>query len=250
MKNTLLKILVIEDNHTIAQQLIEFFESKSWQVDYADNGHLGLSLALSEPFDLILLDLGLPDIDGLAVCQHIKSHSSVNIPILMLTARDAFEDKAKGFNLGADDYVTKPFELRELVLRCEALTRRQSLYQNQVMTLGDLTLHMNEQRVTLADQDISLNATAFKILRVLAQAYPQPVSRSMLIHKIWADEPPNSNALKSHIYNLRSGLDVIAKTSRKSGNTIKPSVDKRLKRQSSMVQTITNIGYKLVLNTP
>jgi len=220
---------VIEDNHAIALQIIEFLEGKQWQVDYAANGALGISLALSTPFDLVILDLGLPDIDGLEVCRQIKSQSAVNIPILMLTARDAFEDKAKGFNLGADDYVTKPFEFRELALRCEALTRRQSLYQNQVMQLGELTLNLTEQTVLRAEEGITLNATAFKILLVLVQAHPQPVSRSMLIHKIWGDEPPDSNALKSHIYNLRNAIDK---------NFAFP-----------MVKTITNIGYKLMLET-
>jgi len=227
MKSTALKILVIEDNHAIALQLIEFLEAQSWQVDYADTGNLGISLALSTPFDLIILDLSLPDIDGLEVCQQIKSQSTVNVPVMMLTARDAFEDKAKGFNLGADDYVTKPFEFRELALRCEALTRRQNLYQNQMMKVGNLVLNLSDQTVTRDNQLVSLNATAFKILQVLAQAYPQPVSRSMLIHKIWGDNPPNSNALKSHIYNLRNGLDD--------------------NFESSMIKTITNIGYQLAL---
>lgn len=235
MKSESLKILVIEDNHAIARQLIEFLEGQSWQVDYAANGGLGITLALSEPFDLIILDLGLPDMDGLDVCQQIKSQSAVNIPILMLTARDAFEDKAKGFNLGADDYITKPFEFRELALRCEALTRRQSLYQNKSIIAGDLTLHVSEQRVTRNNQPVTLNAIAFKILLTLVQAYPQPVSRSMLIHNIWADNAPNSNALKSHIYNLRSALD----------ESYKPSETK-----TSMIKTITNVGYKLILDVP
>lgn len=232
--NGALKILVIEDNHSIAKQLIEFLEGLSWQVDYADNGQLGISLALSAPFDLVILDLGLPDIDGLDVCQQIKSQSSVNIPILMLTARDAFEDKAKGYNLGADDYVTKPFEFRELALRCEALTRRQNLYQDKLLKIGELTLHLNEQKVTRLNFPVTLNATAFKILLCLAQAYPQPVSRSMLTHKIWGDNPPNSNALKSHIYNLRTGLH----------NSVKPT-----KAKVPIIKTITNIGYKLVLES-
>lgn len=232
MKRVPLKILVIEDNHTIALQIIDALEAHFWSVDYAANGTLGINLALTEPFDLVILDLGLPDIDGFDVCHQIKTRSSINLPILMLTARDAYDDKARGFNLGADDYVTKPFELRELILRCEALTRRQNLYQDQLMTIGDLTLDLNEHKATIINNDLSLNSIAFKILLVLSQAYPQPVSRSTIIHKIWGDNPPNSNVLKSHIYNLRTALS----------NSIKPPMNNNL-----FIKTITNVGYKLII---
>ncbi len=223
-----MKILLIEDSQVIAAQLAEFLEGQKWQVDYAASGTLGLSLALDTPFDLIILDLGLPDMDGFEVCRQIKSQSPVNIPILMLTARDAFEDKAQGFSLGADDYITKPFEFRELALRCEALTRRQNLYQHQVMTIGDLTLNLTDNTVMRKDEAISVNTTSFKILLTLAQAHPQPVSRTLLAHKIWGDNPPNSDALKSHIYNLRNALD--------------RNYDHKI------IKTITNIGYRLALD--
>ena len=121
-----LKLLLIEDNMSIARQLVTFLHSHQWQVEHAATASLGLQLARQQPYDLVLLDLNLPDMDGLEVCQHLKQQLDVNIPVLMLTARDSFEDKARGFGIGADDYLTKPFDLRELALRCQALAPQTS----------------------------------------------------------------------------------------------------------------------------
>ena len=194
-------------------------------MDYSDNGTLGIKLALENEYDVILLDLNLPDIDGIDVCRQIKNEAMVNTPILMLTARDAFEDKARGFGEGADDYVTKPFELRELVLRCQALARRQQLHLEQQIRIGDLLIDKAQHQAQRQGQVLKLTGIGFKILTTLAEAYPQPVSRSSLIHKLWADEPPDSDALRSHIYSLRAALD-------------KPF-------ETAMLKTITNLGFKL-----
>ena len=223
MKN--LKILLIEDNLTIARQLIEFFAGHKWVVDYAQTGTLGVNLAAENIYDVVLLDLNLPDIDGLDVCQKIKDGAQCNTPILMLTARDAFEDKVRGFERGADDYVTKPFEMRELVLRCQALSRRQNLHINKQIVIADLQLDLQDKMASRQGVALSLTNIGFSILSVLAQAYPQAVSRSVLIHKIWGDDPPESDALKSHIYSLRAALD-------------KPF-------ERPMLVTINNVGYRL-----
>lgn len=222
-----LSILLIEDNLTIAKQLAEFFKGHGWALDYADNGELGIQLALSHIFDVIVLDLNLPDIDGIEVCQQIKQQAEVNPPILMLTARDAFEHKAEGYGVGADDYVTKPFEFRELALRCQALARRHNLHKSHRIEIGDLVIEQNSLTAERAGEALKLTNIGFKILLTLAQAYPQAVSRSNLIHKVWGDIPPDSDALRTHIYSLRSALD-------KPFNT-------------KMLTTITNVGYKLEL---
>ena len=221
-------ILLIEDNQSIARQLVEFLEGHKWSVDYADNGRLGIKLALENEYDVILLDLNLPDIDGLEVCKQIKTEAMVNTPILMLTARDAFEDKARGFGEGADDYVTKPFELRELALRCQALARRQQLHLEQEICIGELRIDKARHQAERQGQELKLTGIGFKILTSLAEAYPQPLSRSALIHKLWADEPPDSDALRSHIYSLRVALD-------------KPF-------EKAMLKTITNLGFKLEID--
>jgi len=220
-----MKILIIEDHQELAIQLGDFLGSLGWNIDFSLTGQQGVNLALENEYDLIILDLNLPDIDGTQVCKEIKSKSKFNIPILMLTARDSFADKVKGFDLGADEYLTKPYDLRELALRCKVLSRRQELYQSNRLNLEELTLDLNENRVFRLEQEVVLNRTSFSILLMLANAYPNPVSKSRIVHEIWGDNPPETNALKSHIYNLRMAID-------------KPF-------SHSVVKTIVSVGYKL-----
>ncbi len=220
-----MKILLIEDNPTIAKQVLEFLSGHRWQVDYAHNGELGIELALTQIFDVILLDLNLPDIDGLKVCKEIKQNAEVTPPILMVTARDRFEDKSAGFHQGADDYLTKPFDLRELVLRCEALKRRGDLHQSRILEVGELVLNLTTKTASRAGEELVLTNVGFELLCVLAQHYPKPVSRSFISHKLWSDTPPDSDALKSHIYSLRRALD-------------KPF-------EYPMLKTVMNLGYQL-----
>ena len=201
-------------------------EGLGWVVDYAATGQQGIELACQSMFDVLVLDLNLPDVDGLTVCRTLKSELDYNLPVLMLTARDAFEDKASGYGEGADDYVTKPFDLRELRLRCEALGRRQDLHKTAELRLGELTLAVKSQEARRGDQPLKLTGIGFRILLELAQAYPEAVTRSQLIHRLWGDEPPDSDALRSHIYSLRAALD-------------KPY-------EKAMLQTLPNVGYRLV----
>ncbi|WP_250461467.1 response regulator transcription factor [Microbulbifer litoralis] len=220
-----LKILLIEDNPTLARQTGEFLQAHGWQIDFAHNGRLGQQLALEQVYDLVILDLGLPDIDGLEVCQRIKERAPVNMPVLMLTARDAFTDKAQGFESGTDDYLCKPFDPRELALRCKALTRRNRLYQSDRVCVGELTIHRRGHCAERAGQRLHLTAIGFRILTLLAEAHPEPLSRSAITHHIWGDDPPETDALKSHIYSLRQALD-------------RPF-------PSAMLKTITSLGYQL-----
>jgi DNA-binding response OmpR family regulator len=220
-----LSILLVEDTLSIARQVTDFLEGHGWQVDHARTGGHAVALAQDNLYHLVLLDLNLPDMDGVDVCERIKESSEINVPVMMVTARDSFEDKATGFGMGADDYVTKPFDLRELALRCQALARRNALNQSKVLELGELRINLAQKAAWRQDQPLALTAIGFKILALLAQAHPNPVSRSVLMHRIWGDAPPDSDALKSHIYSLRHALD-------------KPF-------ESGILKTITNVGYKL-----
>ncbi|MEQ9393676.1 response regulator transcription factor [Haliea sp.] len=220
-----LSILLVEDTLAIARQVTDFLEGHGWQVDLAQTGTQAVALAVENLYHVVLLDLNLPDMDGVDVCARIKESAEINVPVLMLTARDSFEDKATGFGVGADDYVTKPFDLRELALRCQALARRNALNHSKVLELGELRINLSQKAVWRQEQRLALTSISFKILVQLAQAYPNPVSRSVLMHQIWGDAPPDSDALKSHIYSLRNTLD-------------KPF-------ESSILMTITNVGYKL-----
>ncbi|QFU75112.1 response regulator transcription factor [Halioglobus maricola] len=221
-----MKLLLIEDNSTIASQLVTFFEGLGWAVDYAAAGRQGVELARGAVFDVLVLDLNLPDMDGLEVCQTLKAELDYNLPVLMLTARDAFADKASGYGQGADDYVTKPCDLRELKLRCEALGRRHQLHKTSEIRLGDLTLATKSQEAWREDVPLKLTQIGFRILLELAGAYPGAVTRSQLMHSLWGDDPPDSDALRSHIYSLRNALD-------------KPFA-------KPMLKTLPNVGYRLV----
>ncbi len=223
-----LSVLVVEDHPTIARQVVDFLEGLQWQPDHAATGALAIELATREPYDVVLLDLNLPDLDGLEVCRAIKAHAPRNVPVLMLTARDAFEDKARGFRDGADDYMTKPFDLRELALRCEALARRSQLHREHALQLGPLTLLTREKRCLYRGAPLALTQAGFKVLAMLCHAHPHAVSRSALIHELWGADPPDSDALKSHVYALRKQLELA------SGHR--------------MIATIPQLGYRLTLD--
>jgi DNA-binding response OmpR family regulator len=220
-----LNILLIEDNRVIAQQIIEFLSAHNWHIDYADTAKLGIQLACDNIFDMILLDLNLPDMDGIDVCATIKKQAQVIPPVLMLTARDSFADKAAGFKQGADDYLTKPFDLRELALRCQALARRSDLHQSSKLTVGSLELILATKSVLIDDVECSLTSIGFSILFLLTKTYPDAIPRTFIMHKIWADSPPESDALKSHIYALRKAL------------AIHPN--------APQIKTVMNVGYRL-----
>jgi len=206
-QQTKLNVLLVEDQLSIAQNIAQYMEAKGHVFDFATNGKQGLELALEQPYDLIILDLNLPGMDGLEICQQLREKSARHIPILMLTARDSIDDKITGFGVGADDYLTKPFVLQELEVRCLALSRRHLLQTNNVLTLGPLSIDRKRKQVMRDEQVLDLHAMGVRIVTILAEAYPQVVSRSELTQKLWGDEPTESDAMRSHIYQLRNVLD-------------------------------------------
>lgn len=205
--STSLHILLVEDQPNIARNIAEYMEQKGHVFDFAMEGKQGLDLVLNQYYDLVILDLNLPVMDGLEVCQQIRSKADRHIPIIMLTARDTIDDKVSGFNVGADDYLTKPFSLQELEVRCLALSRRHLLQSNNTLNLGSLSIDRKQKSVTREGQQLELSSMGYRILTILAEAYPQVVSRSELTHKLWGDEPTESDAIRSHIYQLRTVLD-------------------------------------------
>lgn len=202
-----LQILLVEDQLNIASNIADYLEAKGHVLDFATQGQQGLTLALTNHYDLLILDLNLPVMDGLVVCQQVREKSTRHIPILMLTARDSIDDKVSGFTVGADDYLTKPFSLQELEVRCLALSRRHLLQSENIVNIGTLELDKKRQTVKRAGKLLNVHSMGYRILTVLIDAYPQIVSRSQLSHKLWGDEPTESDALRSHIYQLRNVLD-------------------------------------------
>lgn len=201
------KILLIEDNREVAGILFDYFECLGMELDYADNGELGLQLALTGNFDLILLDLMLPRMDGLTVCNKLRAAGKVT-PVLMLTALDNREDMLNGFQHGADDYLTKPFDLDILEARMRALIKR---YRGQtaetILTFGSLSIEQKTRQAHRHGKKLALNPTTYTILELLCMRAPDIVTRRELAEKLWQEDEPNNDVLRSHIYQLRNQLD-------------------------------------------
>ncbi|MFG6440460.1 response regulator transcription factor [Roseateles sp. LKC17W] len=201
------RILVVEDHAPLRDQIAALLLAAGWAVEEASDGRLGLQLALAQPPDVLLLDLGLPGLDGVALCQRLREQADRHVPVLMLTARDSLDDKRQGFGAGADDYLLKPFASEELLWRCQALARRGELGRSPVLRCGPLRIDRRSAEVCgTAGQVLPLPPQAYRLLLVLAEAWPRTVSRSELHQQLWADEPPESDALRSHLYTLRQAL--------------------------------------------
>ena len=201
-----LRVLLVEDHRELAETTGAFLESHGHLVDYAPDGLVALHLALTNDYDVIVLDIMLPGPDGLEVCARLRRDAKLSTPIIMLTARDRLEDKLTGFETGADDYLVKPFDMPELVARVEALARRDRGLASR-FEIGDLVVDVDTRQVTRAEKTIGLSRTAFTILSVLAREHPKVVSRRELEHELWGDSPPDSDALRSHLYILRRAVD-------------------------------------------
>ena len=200
-------LLIVEDQQDIACNIADYFGGEDWQLDFASDGAQGLELALTQYYDVVVLDLMLPKLDGLSVCEQLRARSDRHVPVIMLTARDTTAEKVAGFRAGADDYLTKPFSMEELRYRCLALGRRHMLSQDHTLRIGDLTINRQSQEVTRAGRLLELHQTGFELLLYLSEAYPRVVSRSELVQRIWGDEQTDSDSLRSHVYQLRQQLD-------------------------------------------
>ncbi len=202
-----LRILVIEDQFALRQQLASVFEDAGWVADFAAEGAQGVQLALATPPDVLVLDIGLPGLDGLGVCARLRAEADRHIPILMLTARDTLDDKLRGFAAGADDYLIKPFANAELLVRCTALSQRHRTGQSHILHIGSLRLDRRSQHIERDGRALKLPNRARTILLALMDAWPRAVSRSELIDRLWPHEVPPSDPLRSHLYVLRQALD-------------------------------------------
>ncbi len=202
-----MRILVIEDQPEILQNIADYLELKGYLVDCAYDGLGGLHLAVTQPFDLIILDLMLPGIDGITLCQRLRQDARIQIPIIMLTARDSVEDKLRGFQAGADDYLVKPFSLPELHARVEAVLRRGRTGLQNVLEVGDLSYDMNNLEVTRQGKPLKLSPIGLKLLESLMKRSPHVVRREILEELLWGEDLPGSDSLRSHIHVLRQVID-------------------------------------------
>ncbi|QSQ14001.1 response regulator transcription factor [Myxococcus landrumensis] len=200
-----MRVLVVEDNRDLQANIARFLGT-DFQLDFAATGPQGLTLALGNEYDVIVLDLMLPGMSGIELCQRYRQLAPRLVPILMLTARDTLEDKEEGFRAGADDYLVKPFSLRELKMRLEALARRPVPPSGRRLSVGSLTLEPDTGQARRGERTVRLNRTEALILRLLMEAAPEPVSTATLAHHLWGDEVPESSALRTHVYALRGAL--------------------------------------------
>ena len=201
-------VLLVEDHRPLAESIGAFFQDSGITVDYASTGPAALQLAVSQTYDAIILDIGLPGVDGLEVCRRLRQHSHLATPIIMLTARDHLDDKLAGFDAGADDYLVKPFAMPELEARLLAIIRRRRAvpFQDRY-EIGDLVLDAARFTVTRAGRAIRLSAKQFDLLHLLMRESPKLVSRETVERTLWGDAVPDSDALRSHFYNLRKLVD-------------------------------------------
>ena len=203
-----MRILVVEDNRNLVANLFDYFEALGHTLDAAPDGPTGYHLASTQSYDVIVLDWMLPRQDGREVLRRLRNEAHCNVPVLMLTARDELPDKIAGFRAGADDYLTKPFALPELEVRLEALVARASgRGRTRVLQIGDLRCDLTTLEVTRQGQALHLFPACRKLLEVLMQASPAAVTRERLEHALWGDDPPEGDALRSHIYDLRRAVD-------------------------------------------
>ena len=201
----MLNLLLVEDDIDLATAVIDYLELEDIQCDHAANGLIGLNLIEKNSYQAIILDLNLPKMSGLTVCESMRN-KGMDTPVLMLTAMDSLQDKLTGFSKGADDYLVKPFAMEELIVRVQALSRRRSGQVNLLKVAG-IELNLDQRQAFLNGQSLKLSPTAFKILEVLLRESPNPVSREKIAQEIWGDDKPESNSLKVHIFNLRKQLD-------------------------------------------
>jgi len=220
-----MRILLVEDENKVAALVRKALEEEGHAVEVAQDGETGLMLAQDSPVDLVILDWLLPGRDGLAVCRSLRN-TGAKIPILMLTARDAVEYRIQGLDAGADDYLTKPFALGELLARVRALLRRGMQPAAPVLEIGDLTLDPASRRVRRADREIDLSAREYSLLDHLMRNAGRTLTRSMIAERVWGyDFDSGTNVVDVYINYLRNKID--------RGHSRK------------LIRTIRGVGYRM-----
>ena len=203
------QILIVEDDRDLASNLLDFLEVHGYGLDYASDGQSALALLSENDYDLVVLDYGLPGMNGLALCKQIRDAQKKTIPIIFLTARDDIDTKITAFDLGADDYVVKPVSLKEIEARVRALIRRSSMHPvHEVLQVGDLTLDTGPMRIERAGRVINLAPVPTRILMLLMRKSPNLVSYDEIAQEIWGRPmQAESHALTVHMYSLRNAID-------------------------------------------
>ncbi len=219
-------ILVMEDDVNIQELIVEFLKAEGYDVDYASDGLEGIQLFKKKEYDLVLLDIMMPNLDGYSVCKMIRQTS--NVPIIFLTALNEESNQLKGFELECDDYITKPFSFNLLIQRVKAVLRRGRInISNNLLIFEKLKLDLNTYSVQIDDQNIELTLKEFNILKMLIEKYPQVVTRENLLDSIWGyDYYGDTRIVDAHIKNLRKKIILpYIKTVKGIGYTLEKDIE-------------------------
>jgi len=223
-----MRVLIVEDNRRLLANLFEYFERSGHILDAAPDGIIGKRLASTQRYDVIVLDWMLPRLDGFQLLKYLREEKKIDTPIIMLTARDELPDKLSGFNAGADDYLTKPFEFAELEVRLQALvTRASRAGRNKCLAVDDLKFDIDTQKIYRDGEEIQLFPVLRKLLKILMENSPAVVSRESLEEALWGDQPPESDRLRAYIYDLRRQVDTPFK--------------------NKLIHTVPRCGYRIAL---
>ena len=219
-------LLIVEDNRAIAANLYDYLESQGHRIDVVHDGVKGFLLATRQRFDAILLDLGLPKMDGMALCRKLREESDVDTPILMLSARDTLKEKLAGFQSGADDYLVKPFALEEVAARLAALHKRRSgQISGRLVEAGPLAFNPKDKSLRFAGAEVALTPKCMRLIEMLMREAGRLCSRQELEIELWGEEQDSSDRLRHHMHLLRGALQ-------KSGGW-------------DPIRTVHGIGYRL-----
>ena len=224
------RFLIVDDDAEIRDFIKTDLEMSGFSIDTASDGQMGLNMALKSDYELIILDVMMPKMDGFEVCQNIRKVNK-KVPILLLTAKGAIEDKVKGFNCGADDYLVKPFDIQELLVRIRALLRRNApvgnTSTNETLSLGEIKLFPESLETSIKGQIIKLTPTEFEILYCLMQYANKAVSLTTLLNEVWGyDEDEDVRMVRVHVGGLRQKIETNPK-------------------HPEFLHTVTGVGYKL-----
>ena len=200
-----LRLLLVEDHAALTANVFDYLGEERYELDHAADGLTALHLLATQTYDVIVLDVMLPGVDGFTLCRRLREDLRSTVPVLLLTARDSIEDKTQGFAAGADDYLVKPFAMKELELRVQALHRRER-GRRDMLEVGPIRFDIGQQRAWIDGRILDLPPSAARVLEVLMRAYPRLVAHEELARAIWGDAESDANALRTHVSALRKSL--------------------------------------------
>ncbi|MFN3730334.1 MAG: response regulator transcription factor [Fimbriimonadaceae bacterium] len=219
-----MRVLIVEDDMALASELARTLESERHKVDVVRDGDAALEAAQEHDYAIILLDVMLPGRDGWSVCETLRRRGDAT-PILMLTARDAIEDRLRGFEGGADDYLPKPFDVRELRARIQSLLRRTAIHRTGLIQIGNLSIDTRARTVHRAGQEVTLTRREFDLLEALARNEGRTLTREVILQSVWDESEATDGAVNFHVASLRRKID----------QDFEPK----------LIQTVHGVGYRL-----